>query len=313
VNSWFLGAYAGYANLPVDKKTRENEALYREGLLHLPWVRGLELPFYEDIHEHDSKALIEWLPKSWDYIVTTLPGTMNALAENSYYGLASPDRSGREAALDRLKVVRQRVDEIHTRHGRSSIKGIEIHSAPRGSIGSADDLRRSLEELVSWEWGGAKLILEHCDAWHPDGGFSKGFLTLQSELALLTRLPIGVGLNWGRSVLEGRRAETIHRHIKLAGRRLLSLFFSGTAIADPLYGTWQDNHAAIRLDSSEIWEATGSLLTPEAIEDCREFIEQPDLYLGLKVQPFPVSLSIEQRLSFLRQQLSAANTALAPL
>ncbi|RZA21184.1 MAG: DUF4862 family protein [Proteobacteria bacterium] len=309
MNQWFLGAYAGYANLPSAQKTPKSEALYREGLLQLPFIRGLELPFYEDIHETDSNSQINSLPKSWDYIITTLPGTMNALAQNTLYGLASPDDSGREAALNRLKRVKQRVNEIHNNHGRKSIQAIEVHSAPRGNIASQDSLRRSLETLLTWNWDGVQLILEHCDAWHADGEFSKGFLTLQSELATIGNLPIHVGLNWGRSVLEGRRTETIHRHIELAGRKLKSLFFSGTAISDPLYGTWQDNHAAIRLDSSEVWESTGSLLTQEAIEDCKEFIQQPDLLLGLKVQPFPTTLTIDQRLSFLKQQLEAVNAA----
>lgn len=307
---WFLGAYAGYANFADKLKTSENEALYREGLNSLHHLRGLELPFYQDIHELDGAGLIAWLPRDWEYIVTCLPGTMNALATNPDYGLASVSEFGRKAALERMKKVHERVQEINDRIGKPAVVGIEIHSAPRGERASPEALRKSLEELVSWDFDGAQLILEHCDAWHPDGQFSKGFLSLQTELSTLKDLPIGIGLNWGRSVLEGRRVETIHRHLELADIKLASLFFSGTAIADPLYGNWQDNHAAIRLDSNEPWESTGSLLTQESMEDCKEFIKNPQVKLGLKVQPFPTNLTIEQRLAFLRQQLEAADIAL---
>ncbi len=306
---WFLGAYAGYANFAAEWKTPENEALYREGLLTLPHLRGLELPFYHDFHETDVPSLMAWLPSEWDYLITCLPGTMNSLAENPDYGLSSRSEFGRKAALDRLQLVRRRVRELHDQKGRACVLGIEVHSAPRGDKAHLDALEKSLETIVKWDWDGAQIIVEHCDAWHQDGDFSKGFLSLHSELMAIGKLPVGIGLNWGRSVLEGRRVETIHRHLELADQKLKSLFFSGTAISDPLYGSWQDNHAAIRLDSDEVWESTGSLLTEEAIEDCYSYVKVPDPFLGLKVQPFPTTLTREQRLSFLRQQLESVNRA----
>ncbi len=306
---WFLGAYAGFANLSPELKTSANESEYRQGLEALPHLRGLELPFYHDLHETDVEGLIAWLPRAWDYIITCLPGTMNSLQENADYGLASRSEFGRKSALDRLQLVRRRILELHSLHGRASVLAVEVHSAPRGDKASLESLTKSLETVLSWDWGGAAIIVEHCDAWHADGEFSKGFLSLHSELMAIGKLPIGIGLNWGRSVLEGRRVETIHRHLELADQKLKSLFFSGTAISDPLYGTWQDNHAAIRLDSSEMWESSGSLLTEEAIEDTYSYVKVPDPLLGLKVQPFPTNLTIDQRLNFLRQQLESVNRA----
>lgn len=309
MNRWFLGAYAAFAHFDDMLKTKENEALFREGLLLLPHVRGLELPFYDDLHERDVPELLAWLPSQWEYIITCLPGTMMSLGRDPDYGLASRSEEGRNLALKDLERVRQRVREIHDRHGLKSVRGIEVHSAPRGDQAGAEALRRSIETLLSWDWDGAEILLEHCDAWHKDGAFSKGFMRLQSELSTIKGISVGMSLNWGRSVLEGRRSETIHRHIELANSKLRSLFFSGTAIGDPLYGSWLDNHAAIRLDSTELWEAQGSLLTQEAMEDCLELVRARNLYLGLKVQPFPTSLTLTERLAFLRQQLEAANAA----
>jgi hypothetical protein len=93
----------------------------------------------------------------------------------------------------------------------------EVHSAPTqggDATASAASLKTSLLELLTEDWSGAQIVVEHCDAFvaaHPP---QKGFLTLEQELeavtlteqqkAWLTNLhgedyrPPGIAINWVR-------------------------------------------------------------------------------------------------------------------
>ncbi|RZA15994.1 MAG: DUF4862 family protein, partial [Proteobacteria bacterium] len=129
MKGWYLGAYAGYASL-ADKSV-ESDARYWDGLTLLPHLAGLELPFYSDLSESGrSDKFLRTLPKHWDYIITLLPGTMQSLALQPDYGLASKSSEGRKAALSRMALVHRRIHEINDRMGRQAVRGIEIHSAP---------------------------------------------------------------------------------------------------------------------------------------------------------------------------------------
>jgi hypothetical protein len=117
-----------------------------------------------------------------------------------------------------------------------------VHSAP--SAGSPDSLRKSLDELLALDWDGARLLLEHCDALVPEHPPAKGFLSLEQELAVLSELPIGLMINWGRSALELRDPDRVVEHILLAGDQLEGLMFSGVTPVDGIYGKpWGDSHA----------------------------------------------------------------------
>lgn len=308
MNPWFLGAYAGYASFA--DKNPDNDAHYLRGLQELPHIAGLELPFYSDLSETNSDRFLRGLPKHWDYILTLLPGTMQSLGRQAEFGLASSSAEGRKAAMARMTLVHRRIHEINDRCGRAAVRAIELHSAPTKPLADAHSLYSSLEELETWDWQGARLLLEHCDSWREDGGSIKGFLPLQEELGVLREFDVQLALNWGRSVLEERDPEAALKHIAMGREQLGAFFFSGTTAEDPLYGSWQDSHAPLKLETQEPWEPKHGLLTPLRVRELCELLETiPGLLLGIKVQPSPPHLTIEQRLDFLARQISAFEKA----
>jgi hypothetical protein len=86
--------------------------------------------------------------------------------------------------------------------GRRAVIAVELHSAP--AVGSAlagaassspSSLSRSLSELVTWDWHGAAIALEHCDCklLSADGTTfvapaAKGFLPFDDELAVVAAI-----------------------------------------------------------------------------------------------------------------------------
>ncbi len=306
----FLGAYAAYASL--EPRTRFTERDFLHALQTNPRLRGLELPFVQDIHEEEPHDFLQRLPQNWEYVWTLLPGTMQALQKSPHYGLASCDKAGQKAALDRCELARLRIVDWHQQAGRTLVRAVHLHSAPtRGGKGVDSDagaLRSALETLSARDWAGAKLILEHCDAYRSGQTPRKGFLELDDEIALARDLKLGISINWGRSVLEGRSIETAEQHILKAKQAgvLQGLFFSGTAVQDPLYGDWQDNHAPIRLDDSAEWQPQQGLLGLTEVKHALALVQdEAQVMLGLKVQPFPVSLTWHQRLACVEGQLAA--------
>ena len=80
--------------------------------------------------------------------------------------------------------------------GKGSAIAVQLHSAPSlgtpaavaaGVTSSVHALSRSLQEVLTWDWRGAAVAIEHCDAAHSDGSppAAKGFLSLDEELAAL--------------------------------------------------------------------------------------------------------------------------------
>ncbi len=304
---WILGAYAGNASL--GEATREAEDRWWGGLRELPHVKGLELPFYADIHAQDPLGLVNRLPLDWEYAVTPLPGTMNLLGRNPGIGLAAQDKDLRKVALDRYVLVRERIDAIHQRAGAAIVRAVQVHSAPTRPYARPDAFQASLETLLEWDFGGAELWIEHCDAYAADKTFSKGFFTLDEEREVAARVKhpkLKFALNWGRSAVEARDADEPLRQLEQLGDRVGGFLFSGTAADDPLYGAWQDNHAPLATGSRLPWEPTRGLMTKDRVAAILQNIPKDSpLQLGIKVQPAPSSLTLPQRLDFLKQQLEA--------
>lgn len=209
-------------------------------------------------------------------IITCVPATMTALTSTPpvLLGLAADDEPSRERALALTRQAQQALSRINHALGRPAVCGVAVHSGPGSSRGptSASALQRSLVELAQWGWEGAALLVEHCDAAGPHPP-SKGFLSLEQELSALTgavtalaaqpaAAPLGLVLNWARSVLESRDAATPLAHIALASPHLRGFSFSGCSGQEGLYGAWQDTHMAHQPF------APGSLLTVQAIEEC---------------------------------------------
>lgn len=305
-----LGAYA---SLP---DTREQTEAYYRLLADLPGVRGLELPFRDDLG--DLPWLAAQLAPAWDCnVVTAIPGTMVRVWATGTFGLASTDSEGRRAALAFTRQVRDGVEALREAAGRDVVGGVELHSAPSGAPGTAHDAEafgESLTELADWDWGGATLLVEHCDAFvSPERG-EKRMLTIEAEIEVVTTLnrpDVRMSINWGRSALEGHDGALALEHVRLARAAglLEGVTFSGAGPVDTRYAkAWMDGH--LPLDADE----PGSVMSAEDVRDCTLAALSPEEspapaahYLGAKCQ-VPAEASLEQRAAMLRRILQATGT-----
>jgi hypothetical protein len=94
---------------------------------------------------------------------------MSRLGADPGFGLASTSKAGRRAAIDFIRDALRAAERLNERIGRSAVVALEIHSAPRadGQRASASALADSLKEISDWQWNGAQIVLEHCDAFVP--------------------------------------------------------------------------------------------------------------------------------------------------
>lgn len=310
---YFLGAYAASAN--VSGWDAQLEADYYRGLAGLTEVRGLEHPFLGQLHQHDDAWFLQHLAPHWDYVFTTIPGVMNALATEPSFGLASTDPAGRQAALDFMQAARQAILQLNQHLGRQAVKAIMLHTAPaRDKVaGSAACFMASMQQLLSWDWQGAQLLVEHCDAYLPPQLPSKGFLSLSDELAVLSQLkqqgaaPVGVVINWGRSVFEGRDPAAAIAHIQAAkdAGLLAGLMFSGVSGEDSAYGAWRDSHQPIRNTQAPELGSVCSWLTEQQVGAALMAASPVEhlTVLGLKIGVRPVTATVAERLTLLQAQL----------
>ena len=133
------------------------------------------------------------------------------------YGLGSLDEDQRAHALADVARARDLAVTLAQADGRRRVSAIEVHSAPGPRGGSVEAFSRSLDEILGWDLAGAELLVEHCDAYVPGPTPAKGFWTLEDELAVVRSkgLPadvLGMCVNWGRSVIEGRSTATAVEH-----------------------------------------------------------------------------------------------------
>ena len=310
--SYFVGAYAASPN--TSTWNPELEAQYYARLSALPNVKGLEHPFLGSLHPHDDAWFISHIDPNWRFVFTCIPGVMAAMAKNPLVGLASDDASGREEALAFVRQARDAIAALNAACGQSVVDAIEIHSAPdkTRTTSSVTALTTSLAELVQWDWQGARVVIEHCDAHVPGQVASKGFLTLADEIAAIEATnahygsDVGIVINWGRSVLEARSAEGALQHIWLAKQHgvLAGLMFSGASGQDTPYGAWRDSHMPPAPSGVGGIGAEGSLLTDAALRDCLVASDGRELpILGLKIGIRPLDASLESRMAYLSSGL----------
>lgn len=297
-----VGAYAASAGLD-----EAAEAALYAGLAGMD-LAGLEQPFFGTLHRRDEGWLIGQIRPEWSLILTTLPGTMDRLAGDRRFGLASADPDARQRAIDYIESARRAVETLHRALGRRAVRAVMVHSAPRldGSRAkrSLDGFAEALSDLRDRDWQGATLLVEHCDAAMPGLEPDKGFLSIEDDVlaAKLSegRTPVAVAINWGRSAVETRSAEGPLEHIARAVQADLlgALVFSGATPAHPDYGAWRDSHAPFSTSVPE------SILTPAAAQAALSEAG-PCPLLGLKLQTKPASLPVPQRLAVLQAGLNA--------
>jgi hypothetical protein len=214
------------------------------------------------------------------------------------FGLASPNETGRKAALDFFRKLNDALKDFAMLRGGNDVSFIEIHSAPTKTANSSS-MQKSLEELLSWDWSGSKLVIEHCDKYIEGRKPEKGFLPIEQEIELCRNNEIGMTINWGRSSVEGHDSITPEEHIKLATKAgvLTGLMFSGAGPEATQYGyEWIDGHLPMNPDEKT------SLMSGEEIRRCVTLaysqIPSKPSYIGAKVV-VPKDASIKERLGFL--------------
>ena len=224
---------AGYSAAPPDW----GDALdfYRR-LATVPRAGGLGLAWKPGQSVAELTDLLTLVPPHWTFILNGVSATYRAWTENHHFGLASSDEAGRRAALASAAALTRDIKAINAAAGRRAVLAVEMQSAP----GYTDQtirpdpraLAQSLADLAAMDWDGAAVLVEHCDALIPGQIPAKGFLTLAEEIDALSALPgapIGLSLNWGRSLLELRDPARVTEHVEQAAfSGLLRAFtFSG--------------------------------------------------------------------------------------
>ncbi|WP_029137765.1 DUF4862 family protein [Nakamurella lactea] len=285
--SFLVGAYAA---APSDPSAPEFAEFFR-ALAAEDLVGGLELPTSHLTDAAAVRAITEAASPDWTYALTCFPGTMFALAKDPSVGLASPSEASRGQAVEFVAELREQAARFDEAAGGGRLERVFLHSAPVGGV--PDALATSLAEIVSWDWAGARLEIEHCDAAVPGQEPQKGFLSLADELAVLADVgSTGVVINWGRSAIETRSAEGPVLHLQQAREAglLSGLMFSGVSAVDTDYGAgWLDAHLA----SST--RTPGSMMTPSEISRC--VAAAGDAFLGAKIGVKPADAPVQERVA----------------
>ena len=312
---YILGAYAASPN--QSSWDAALETAFYAALKTLPNLKGLEHPFLGCLHPHDDNWFLANIDPQWDYVFTCIPGIMTALSHNPQFGLASEDESGRQEALAFMQQACAAIGKLNAHLGRQAVSAIQIQTAParHNAASSVTALKASLHTMLQWDWQGARIMIEHCDAYVPGHTPSKGFLALNDELDVLTALNatlpqsklLGMVINWGRSVFETRHVDGALEHIQLAQQAglLSGLMFSGVSDQDSEYGAWRDSHQPAKKSALVQHGEPGSWMSEQAMHQCLAACNAAELLvLGAKIGIRPHSADIRSRMDYIRDTLA---------
>jgi len=282
-------------------------------LAEAPEVGGLELPWLGRLHPHDDDWLLRHVPEGFDVALTALPHVVARATATRGYGLSSRDEEGRSAAVRDVVGLHDAATRL-TGTGRAAVRVVELHTAPQGG-GDVDALAASLAEIAAWDWGGAELVIEHCDAAVPGQAYEKGFLPLADEIEAIRRsgAPVGLWLNWGRSAIELRDADAVAGQVAQAAAcgMLRGLAFSGAASVDGSFGpAWADAHLPISRGDDD---PSRSLLTPARVAGAiaAAVAAAAPAWLGLKVSRRPDEETPRAIVDGIRSQAALVEAAAA--
>ncbi|MER6528595.1 DUF4862 family protein [Streptomyces sp. NPDC001508] len=298
IPGYVLGAY------PAEPEGTDDKREFYRRLADIPGIGGLEVPFTPLRHGPGELRMPSRLPEHWHLVLTALPATVAATGMDPCFGLASADDCGRAAALAVHREMRDTVHRLAHQYGPGTVRAVLVHSAPGTAEPAA--LARSLAELATWDWAGARLLVEHCDAPRPGRRPAKGYLTLPQELQAIEAAgddSIGLLVNWGRSVLEERSEEGAVRHLRQAAfaGRLAGLVFSGVAATGTAYGEpWSDGHLPVATEPG----APESLLTPELAHAAAAEARTAWLF-GAKFAVRPRTVGLDERMAIVHASLRA--------
>ncbi len=313
---YIVGAYATAPQ--TEQWDAQVQADYLNGIKGLANVAGIEHAFAGHLHPEDDAWFLENVNPEWEFVFTGVPGIMGNIGRNPLFGIASDDSSGRQEALRFYEKMRMAVLKLNSHLNRNAVSFVQLHTSPNRAVAdsSSTSLMKSLLEIQSWDWGGAQLVIEHCDAYVDGQKPSKGFLSIDDELSAIASVnnasgsTIGISINWGRSALETRSVEGPLAHIRLARESglLRGLMFSGVSNVTGPYGMWEDTHMppALPLEEGEdVYFSADSLLTKHEISRCLAAADGANLcYLGIKIGVRPRTLSALERVACNRNTLA---------
>ncbi|WP_104165488.1 DUF4862 family protein [Cryobacterium sp. N22] len=315
---FIVGAYAGSPTAGRWDPAVESE--YLDGLAGVAGIRGLELPWLGSLHPHDESWLLATLPPGWQVVLTSVGYTVAAVARDPAHGLASDDAGGRRAAVTNVAEMLAGVRRLNDSAGSAVVTAVELQAGPgphHSASASAAALATSLAEIGAWNWEGAAVLLEHCDARVPGQAHAKGFLPLGDEIAAIrsSGAPVGVALNWGRSAIELRSSSRVHEHLREArdAGLLRALMFSGVADRPSAYGdAWADAHLpfAPQPDAADhaAYSEPASMLTVGLARGA--LLEAGGLlYSGIKFAWRPAEASVADRVAMIRQSVTLLTEA----
>lgn len=308
-----VGAYAAVAKY---WNHSEHDDFLR-AVLDLPGCTGLEIPFTGVFSPAEADRLRTQITAQQRHVMTLIPGTMMLQTQHSGAGLAAADLAGRDHALRFHRAARDAVATLADMAGADVVVAVEINSAPLRGEDSGDTGARFAEMLhfvADWDWCGATLVIEHCDAWSRKFPPQKGFLELEAEIAAVQavqvdrpRTPVGISLNWARSAIEARDVSAPLEHARLAADAgvLNGFILSGCSDQPSPYGAgWADGHlppAGVHLNGAD---DPHSLLTAELAAQFGAAAESESLLFdGVKVCVFPADAPPATRLDVITQTL----------
>jgi hypothetical protein len=319
---YIIGAYASAPSLISNDKLLESQ-FYNKLIKFIPQIKGLEIPFFgEDIHKFGSDFLFNFISPDWDNVLTCIPGTMKYLEKNPKFGLASDNALGRKEAIAMYARANNILHVMNEKYGKKAFFAVQIVTAPSMSVAgvsaSTKSLLKSLDEILRWDWGGAKIVIEHCDRFIPSQPCEKGFLSIENEIDTLLKISssynVGITINWARSAIEERNTIAPINHLKLVNKsNLLSgLIFSGTSKNDPLYGKWKDNHMPFSFSDSFDNHEINSLLNFKNVSQTLSCIDVNRIdYLGVKLLSMPIdNFDLDKRVGINFEAISALDKIL---
>lgn len=303
--NFFVGAYATSPTLFSWDEDKEKEFI--TSIKDKLNIRGLELPFWGELHEHNEEFFLSLLDPKWEYVLTCLPGTMKALESNPYFGIASDDEKSRLEAIEFYKKANKAVEKLNTYFNGQKVVSVAMASGPSLKSddvkSSSSSLVKSLNEIASWDWFGAKLVIEHCDSGR-EANPVKGFLSINEEIEAILEAnenstkTIGLTINWARSAIETRSEMGPVEHVKKAheNKILSGVMFSGTSPKCESYGDWSDLHLPVAHEDGIEYFEKDSLMS---LENMKNTLKECDInslsYLGVKVLSMPIEQSSMDR------------------
>ncbi|WP_434928418.1 DUF4862 family protein [Shewanella sp. HL-SH2] len=311
---YIIGAYATAPS--TEQWQQELETQYYQQLKSLNKISGIEHPFVGRLHPYDDEWFLKSIDKNWQFIFTSIPGVMSSLAKNPHFGIASTKEEGRLSALSFYQLAQQAILELNNYLDRQAVSFIKIHTSPKispATHSSIEALQASLETMQSWDWDGAKLVIEHCDAHIAGQEAEKGFMLLEDEITAIKHVnsklnsDIGISINWGRSAIETRSSAGPLQHIKQAYNSglLKGIIFSGASGLEGPYGQWKDTHMPPAQAFNIPSFAQGSCLTLEQIELSLQQCHYNQLdFIGGKISISPNKASVTERVSYIKSLIT---------